>query len=549
VTELTIHRLSNRLQVADAKGAIAAAHVLKGASLGLSSALDALLSTLLAERGLPPDALVVIPRLTVRLRFQDFIDAESIARSWATAIAAELDAMLEHALEQPASARSGVDLLAVVFQDIWQAEGAILQRLAEGPFVPWLMEIPAELGAPNAEAILSGWIIRDPGRAPVEMLALLRSAPEIARLLSGAAATRLAAQLMTRLTAALPTGAVATDRAPGQRAPFPNLETLLRDAASTSRGAPSSPLTLLPPSLASVLAAMEMPQRLPFLLAGLIVHLPAWTPFLRALWPTLLRASQSGPTGVPSPAGPPGQSTVRIQAPVPSAESPGAPWRQADAGPDKADEPGAEIHAPQAAQPVATGQPEPATEGPVMQAGLLLILRALQARGVLQRLSPAALAGTLEAIGLSAMQWAAAPLPPAARRVILERDRSLLNVFSGRPPPEEPLDAQSPAPEAGAWLSQILEDAPPDVQWAPGALPRAYSGVDPFEQAPSDGLLARILMRPGRLAVTDYSATVTWPLDGVDIALRRAGWDLDPGWLPWIGRTIRFVYTENTALA
>jgi hypothetical protein len=548
VTKLTIHRLSNQLQVA-AEGAIAAAHVLKGASLRLASALDALLSTLIADRGLPPDAVVVIPRLTVRLRFQDFIDTESIARSWAIAIAAELDAMLEHALEQAASARSGVDLLPVVFPDIWQAEGAILQRLAEGPIVPWWMEIRAEPSPPNAEVILSGWITRDPGRAPVAMLALLKSAPNIARLLSGAAATRLAAQLMTRLTAALPSGAVATDRAPGQYEPFSNLEALLRNEASMSRGGPSSPLMLLPPSLAGVLAAMEMPQRLPFLLAGLIVHLPAWTPLLPALWPTLLRASQSVPTGVPSPARPPGQSKVRIQTPVPPPESPGAPWQQADAGRDKADESGAEIHTPQAAQPVATGQPGPATEGLVMQGGLLLILRALQAGGVLQRLSPAALGGTLEAIGLSAMQRATAPLPPASRRVILERDRSLLCVFSGCPPPEEPLDAQSPAPEARGWLSQILEDAPSDIQWAPGALRRAYSGADPFEQAPSDGLLARILMRPGQLAVTDYSATVTWPLDGVDIALRRAGWDLDPGWLPWIGRTIRFVYTENAALA
>ena len=41
---------------------------------------------------------------------------------------------------------------------------------------------------------------------------------------------------------------------------------------------------------------------------------------------------------------------------------------------------------------------------------------------------------------------------------------------------------------------------------------------------------------------TRWSADVTWPLAGADLALRRAGWDIDPGWLPWIGRVLRFHY-------
>ena len=32
------------------------------------------------------------------------------------------------------------------------------------------------------------------------------------------------------------------------------------------------------------------------------------------------------------------------------------------------------------------------------------------------------------------------------------------------------------------------------------------------------------------------------PLDAVSPDLRRAGLDLDPGWLPWLGAVVRFVY-------
>ena len=35
---------------------------------------------------------------------------------------------------------------------------------------------------------------------------------------------------------------------------------------------------------------------------------------------------------------------------------------------------------------------------------------------------------------------------------------------------------------------------------------------------------------------------VSLPLDQADIRVRRAGLDLDPGWLPWFGRVVRFHY-------
>ena len=35
---------------------------------------------------------------------------------------------------------------------------------------------------------------------------------------------------------------------------------------------------------------------------------------------------------------------------------------------------------------------------------------------------------------------------------------------------------------------------------------------------------------------------VRFALDDADVRVRRAGLDLDPGWLPWLGCVVRFVY-------
>jgi hypothetical protein len=34
------------------------------------------------------------------------------------------------------------------------------------------------------------------------------------------------------------------------------------------------------------------------------------------------------------------------------------------------------------------------------------------------------------------------------------------------------------------------------------------------------------------------------PMEAIDIDLRRAGLDLDPGFLPWLGRKVEFVFEE-----
>jgi len=50
----------------------------------------------------------------------------------------------------------------------------------------------------------------------------------------------------------------------------------------------------------------------------------------------------------------------------------------------------------------------------------------------------------------------------------------------------------------------------------------------------------RALAIPGRLYVTSSHVDVVIPLDCIDLRVRRAGLDRDPGWLPSHGRVVYF---------
>jgi len=54
--------------------------------------------------------------------------------------------------------------------------------------------------------------------------------------------------------------------------------------------------------------------------------------------------------------------------------------------------------------------------------------------------------------------------------------------------------------------------------------------------------LLRLLRRPGELLLSDHRIDVVMPLRTLDIRLRRAGFDIDPGYLPWLDAALRFHY-------
>jgi hypothetical protein len=54
--------------------------------------------------------------------------------------------------------------------------------------------------------------------------------------------------------------------------------------------------------------------------------------------------------------------------------------------------------------------------------------------------------------------------------------------------------------------------------------------------------LSDLVLRPATLALTPTHADVHFDLAHADLRVRRAGLDLDPGWVPWLGRVLRFHY-------
>lgn len=54
--------------------------------------------------------------------------------------------------------------------------------------------------------------------------------------------------------------------------------------------------------------------------------------------------------------------------------------------------------------------------------------------------------------------------------------------------------------------------------------------------------LHTLIRRDGRVMATRTHLDVFFSLDAVDLKVRRAGLDLDPGWIPWFGRVVLFHY-------
>ena len=50
---------------------------------------------------------------------------------------------------------------------------------------------------------------------------------------------------------------------------------------------------------------------------------------------------------------------------------------------------------------------------------------------------------------------------------------------------------------------------------------------------------------PARVIVTDEELEIRMPMDRIDLAVRRAGFDRDPGWVPWLRKRVRFVFEED----
>jgi hypothetical protein len=57
--------------------------------------------------------------------------------------------------------------------------------------------------------------------------------------------------------------------------------------------------------------------------------------------------------------------------------------------------------------------------------------------------------------------------------------------------------------------------------------------------------LRALVLRPGRIAATSTHLDVLFDHTQAELHIRRAGLDVDPGWVPWLGRVIRYHYLHG----
>lgn len=108
-----------------------------------------------------------------------------------------------------------------------------------------------------------------------------------------------------------------------------------------------------------------------------------------------------------------------------------------------------------------------------------------------------------------------------------------LAAFCGRVPGTEP-----------PWNTEASAD--PDLQnevtgWASEVRAALGRRLDP-DAVDLDGLLAGLVRRDALVIAEPGWIELVLALDGVSVPVRRAGLDLDPGWVPWLGVVIRYVY-------
>jgi hypothetical protein len=93
---------------------------------------------------------------------------------------------------------------------------------------------------------------------------------------------------------------------------------------------------------------------------------------------------------------------------------------------------------------------------------------------------------------------------------------------------------------------------PRGARWAPmriaGSAPLAHAWLAACRRLARRRArigLASLVMRPARLALTETHADVFFAASAADLRVRRAGLDIDPGWVPWLGRVVSFHYEDR----
>jgi hypothetical protein len=519
---LRIRRMTNRYRLPPgmAEPGALVRRLERVASTSLRLALEALIPGALPARG-----EIAIRRLRVRLRTTGHeVCGVGLAARWAAAIAHAVAAELRRAGDRAEADRA-------VFPDRMVAEITHLAALARGREPWWSTIVLAEHGrVPGPAEILRGWVLRAPERAPIALAEALRAAgPGLGRLLTSADGATLAEALVRtrRRRQREVTKWAASARTPGHGDPA-----RVRDLAGR-----------LDSTIRAAILAAPAPgvQRLLALACLLDAQPTLGVAEAREIDPAIaiLRAREAGAaagreTDARSESAPNPEARGRIS---PALEEPPAP-ADAQETANRSEGDGSEAQAASDAEGV-----------PVGCGGLWYLIRPALGEFLPVAADDDALLAQMQALAWLVMERLVAPLPPAARAEACARERPLIEAFAGLSgsgeamPPDLPPAVRDQAASALAAIEAML---------SPG-VGRYRRGFEFFYRTLPDPLapegvarsLADLVLRPGRLMLSQADATLHLPMDAVDLAVRRLGWDIDLGWVPILGRVLRFHYTDQ----
>lgn len=226
---------------------------------------------------------------------------------------------------------------------------------------------------------------------------------------------------------------------------------------------------------------------------------------------------------------------------------------------------------------IAEHQPPPLRDAPMIEESTIETLAA----GALFLIRPLAMLGIVE--WLDAHPWTAGVNWPAQLIASIAAahagtDDALANALSADPPLDGPFVAPSrwralvgrrPHKLRRTPHGHVLEGfghlplatwhgEPPEMAWrdhpsllAAPAPPRAFAAFA-WQRALARYLrtylglrLHDVVRRTATITSTPTHLELVLPLRAADARIRKAGLDIDPGWVPWLGRVVRFHYRGN----
>ncbi len=126
------------------------------------------------------------------------------------------------------------------------------------------------------------------------------------------------------------------------------------------------------------------------------------------------------------------------------------------------------------------------------------------------------------------------------RRVGLENDDPLARVF-------DEFDSAAPWPDAWEMPGPAREElaSPQPRARVDSPLVAWLTAIRRWSRRHAQMGLIALIRRPGKVTVSRTHLEIWFPLAEADIRLRRTALDVDPGWVPWLGRVVRFHYGEE----